>query len=495
MPPPTSDDIVGLDMMVRGQVIVPGSILYEAEAKKQHNAMYHSNKPAFYVHCKDAADIQETLKFVTKHSMELSIRSGGHSICGSSIRNGSVVVDVGRICDVDYDESTESVTMGPGATLSDVNVHLLRRGRMTPVGVIPATGCGGLITQGGVGWLLHRYGTSVDNVIAMTIVLADGTLKELDHSSTGDDRELFFAARGAAGVLGIVTSITMRTYPMENVTGGLWAMLDDEKYSNTREYAKLARDLIVEQEKKGSRKLFGGVYMANLPPEESIPEEMHGHPCTIVAMACWGTDEEAKDMVNKFADRDIVFGKPPGPMPFNVFNQIEGGIFLKWPAFAVYWKTPMTNKLLDKDIDSYCDKYAHHEPWLNGGFGGFEFQGGKQGSQHGSKLNKDNDHCVPSLREYMFVIPTYLYFPPSEENFHKAKKLAHDMASVFEEHRVTSYSNFLIDIESKAEKMRETDLCFSGPDRMFKAKKQVDPDNLFTRSVISVSQTDDVVPQ
>mmetsp|Transcript_23559 Transcript_23559/g.43538 ORF Transcript_23559/g.43538 Transcript_23559/m.43538 type:complete len:136 (+) Transcript_23559:109-516(+) len=121
MPPPTPDDIVGLDMMIRGQVVVPGSVLFEGEAKKQHSAIFHSNKPALYVLCKDITDVQEAL----------------------------------------------------------------RRGRMTPIGAAPTVRAGGLILHGGVGWLTHRFGTSVDNVMALTIVLADGTVKNLDIPRRG----------------------------------------------------------------------------------------------------------------------------------------------------------------------------------------------------------------------------------------------------------------------------------------------------------------------
>eukprot|EP00567_Pseudictyota_dubia_P006457 CAMPEP_0197441264 /NCGR_PEP_ID=MMETSP1175-20131217/7575_1 /TAXON_ID=1003142 /ORGANISM="Triceratium dubium, Strain CCMP147" /LENGTH=495 /DNA_ID=CAMNT_0042971511 /DNA_START=104 /DNA_END=1591 /DNA_ORIENTATION=+ len=495
MPPPTPDDIVGLDMMIRGQVVVPGSVLFEGEAKKQHSAIFHSNKPALYVLCKDITDVQEALRFVTKHGMQLSIRSGGHSICGSSIRDGSVVVDVGCISDVDYDEDSELLTVGPGATLGDMNVYLLRRGRMTPIGAAPTVRAGGLILHGGVGWLTHRFGTSVDNVMALTIVLADGTVKNLDHSSTGYEKELFCAARGAGGVMGIVTSITLRTYPMESVTGGFWVMLDDENYTKTREYVKLCRDLVLEQEKNGSRKLFGGVYMTNLPPEESIPEQMHGQPCTLFNMACWGTEDEAKDLMSKLSDGDIIFGKAPGPMPFNVFNQIMGGVFLKFPPFGTYWKAPMTTTLANEDIDKYCDKYVHHEPWLNGGFAGFEFQGGEQGRLHGNKINEGNDNCVASLRSYLFSIPSYLYFPPGKDNLERARALACDMASVFEDQRVASYSNCLFELKDEADRARETELCFPDAAQLSKTKQSADPHNLFTRSVISVSPEKEALSQ
>ena len=67
----------------------------------------------------------------------------------------------------------------------------------------------------------------MENIVGARVLLADGeTIKDLTlHGSTGEDKELLFAIRGAASAVGIVLEITCRTYPMENVTGGITAAL------------------------------------------------------------------------------------------------------------------------------------------------------------------------------------------------------------------------------------------------------------------------------
>jgi FAD/FMN-containing dehydrogenase len=103
MAPPTVEDIVMLEMTIRGRVIVPAAVVeYECAIKKMHNVGFHDRKPALFVQCKDTADVQAALAFVNKHELPISVRSGGHSVCGSSLRDGTVVIDVGTIDQVSY---------------------------------------------------------------------------------------------------------------------------------------------------------------------------------------------------------------------------------------------------------------------------------------------------------------------------------------------------------------------------------------------------------
>lgn len=92
----------------------------------------------------------------------------------------------------------------------------------------------------------------MENIVGARVLLADGeTIKDLTlHGSTGEDKELLFAIRGAASAVGIVLEITCRTYPMENVTGGMWLMEDNDQYSGTATLADKAFQIVQEQEEK-----------------------------------------------------------------------------------------------------------------------------------------------------------------------------------------------------------------------------------------------------
>lgn len=365
----------------------------------------------------------------------------------------------------------------------------MRHGRMTPNGVVSLTGCGGLYLHGGTGWLCHKYGLAVDNIIKMNLILADGTVKNLDLQSEGEDKELFYAARGCSGSLGISTSFTVRTYPMEMVTGGLWLMLDDEQYSATSKLMRLGRDLLLEQEKSGDRKFFGGIYMMNVPPEGFIPEEYHGKPCTCAWVASWGTDEAAQQMVDQFVDRAIVFGKPPAPIPFPIFNLLMSGPFLAFPPLATYWKGAFTVTLPDDRIDKMVNLWSTHEPWLNASIAGVDFMGGKAGMEHAKKTLGANDHSVRGLRSHLFSFPFLMYFPKgNNEFFEKARTMGRGLAGIWDDANVTAYSNYISDLgDSGEERKRETDLMFESNERVNAVKTKVDPANVFTRSVIPAS--------
>lgn len=106
MPPPlpfTPDDVVMLDMTIRGRVVVPeNESEYRYEVEKTHNAGFRNRTPLLFVLCHDREDVRTALEFCTSREIPVSVRSGGHSACGSSIRSDTVVVDLGRMRELSY---------------------------------------------------------------------------------------------------------------------------------------------------------------------------------------------------------------------------------------------------------------------------------------------------------------------------------------------------------------------------------------------------------
>jgi len=338
MAPPTPDDVVLLAMMTRGDVVLPTNVRqYRYEITKLHNVALHDKvEPLMFLLCKDEHDVVAGLKFCLDHELPFSVRSGAHGVDGASCRDGTFVIDMAGVNHVRYDPDTETVAFGPGATLGDLNVYLMRHGRHFPVGVAPPTGAGGLVLHGGIGFTTFKYGASVDNIVGARVLLADGvTIKDLSLDSEGDDKELFYAVRGAASTVGIVLEITCRTYPMEMVTGGMWLMKDDDKYTGTAALMDKALKVVQEQEEKGQRTISGLLYMGTFPPHPSIPADLHGKPATVAVICNFGADEAAAELAGEFADRPIVFGKPPASMPSNVLTQILAGMFLEFPPHLV----------------------------------------------------------------------------------------------------------------------------------------------------------------
>ena len=99
----TADDVVLLEMTIRGHIVLPENrVQYEYELSRMHNAVYHDRAPFFFVLCHDKEDVKNAIAFCTKHGAPISVRSGGHSACGSSCKSESVVIDTSRMRGLSY---------------------------------------------------------------------------------------------------------------------------------------------------------------------------------------------------------------------------------------------------------------------------------------------------------------------------------------------------------------------------------------------------------
>lgn len=99
----THDDVVGLAMTIRGRVVLPVNTReFRAELERSHNCGFWSRHPLMFVLCHDAPDVQRALEFCKRFQLPLSVRSGGHSACGSSVKDGTVVIDLSRMRRIQY---------------------------------------------------------------------------------------------------------------------------------------------------------------------------------------------------------------------------------------------------------------------------------------------------------------------------------------------------------------------------------------------------------
>jgi len=288
---------------------------------------------------------------------------------------------------------------------------------------------------------------------------------------------------------------------MEMITGGFWLMLDDDQYTGARKLMRHGRDIMEREEANDCRKFVGGVYFMNLPPDPSVPAELHGKPVTACWIGVWGTDDEAMELCRTFQDREIVYGKPPAVMPFHIWNSLMCGPFLAFPPFDTYWKGGFLETLPDELIDEYASEYSTHEPWLNAALVGIDFQGGKAGAEHGRKLvqDMDSEHSVPGLRSFRFVLPILLYFPTGNAEFREKARVmgrnlyditrkTHDGGTTDGGRKGTIYSNYFTDVgETGEEKKDATESLYDSEGNLARiraVKAKFDPDNLFTRSVL-----------
>ena len=137
------------------------------------------------------------------------VQSGGHHKAGYSTVAGGAVLSLRKLKDIHFNKSQSMVTIGPGVRVEAFMEEMLaKRGYAGVVASAARVAQGGFVLGGGFGALSRRYGLGIDNVQRLRIVLADGSVQNLQ------DGELFWALRGGgSGSFGVVTEMDYKVYP------------------------------------------------------------------------------------------------------------------------------------------------------------------------------------------------------------------------------------------------------------------------------------------
>src|SRR4029078_4891449 len=85
-----------------------------------------------------------------------------------------VVLDLSPMRGIQYDPDTQVVHVDGCCRGGDADPPTPAFGRAVPAGIISTTGVGGLTLGGGIGHLSRRFGLTIDNLLAVDVVLADG---------------------------------------------------------------------------------------------------------------------------------------------------------------------------------------------------------------------------------------------------------------------------------------------------------------------------------
>jgi FAD/FMN-containing dehydrogenase len=199
-----------------GQVFEPQDAGYD-EARQIWNASV-SKHPRIIARCSGLADVIAAVNFGRTNNLLTAIRGGGHNVGGRALCDDGLVIDLSRMKSVFVDDATRRVRVQGGATLGDIDRETHVFGLAVPCGIVPKTGIGGLTLGGGVGWLIRKYGMSIDNLLSAQVVTADG--KVLAASASQND-DLFWALRGGGGNFGVVTCFEFQAHAVSTVWGGL----------------------------------------------------------------------------------------------------------------------------------------------------------------------------------------------------------------------------------------------------------------------------------
>ncbi|MBZ9674034.1 FAD-binding oxidoreductase [Mesorhizobium sp. ES1-3] len=334
----TSNDeaLSSLQTSLRGQLIAPGHAGYDT-ARAVYNAMI-DRRPAAIVRCADVADVMAAVDFAREHGLVLAVRGGGHSGPGLGTCDGGLVIDLSAMRGIRVDPAARAARAEGGCTWGDLDHATHPFGLAVPGGFISTTGIGGLTLGGGVGYLSRACGFTVDNLLSVDMVLADGSFVVADEAH---DADLFWAVRGGGGNFGVVTAFEYRLSPAGMVYGGpmLWPL------EEARAVMTDWRDLIL----KAPEALNGWFGLMMVPPAPQFPPELHGKIMCTVVWCHLGTAEEGEAALTPFRAAHPPALDFAGPLPWPALQSMFDELFK--PGLQWYWKSDFVTDLGKDAID------------------------------------------------------------------------------------------------------------------------------------------------
>jgi FAD/FMN-containing dehydrogenase len=265
-----------------GEVLRPGDPGYD-EARVVWNGMI-DRRPALIVRPTSADDVATAIRFARERELVVAVRCGGHSIPGLSTCDDGILIDLSLIRGAEVEPRARTARVGGGALLAELDEAAQQHGLVCPVGVVSHTGVGGLTLGGGMGRLQRRFGLTIDNLLAVELVTADG---HLIRASEDEHPELFWGIRGAGANFGIVATFEFGLHPLDGpVTHGM-VMHPIER---AEELAERYRELVLT----GPDAVWASFGIELALPAEDYPPELAGRPIVYVAVLHSGSPVDAE---------------------------------------------------------------------------------------------------------------------------------------------------------------------------------------------------------
>jgi len=317
----------------RGRLIRAGDTDYDPARAVWNGAI--DRRPCLIARCIGSTDVVAAVRFAREQELAIAIRGGGHNVAGTAVCDDGMVVDLSAMRAVRVDPAGRRAWVQGGALWGDVDRETQAHGLATTGGIVSHTGVAGLALGGGVGWLMRKHGLTVDNLLAVDVVTADGQLR---HASESDHPDLFWALRGGGGNFGAVTAFEFRLHPVgPTVLAGpiLWDAAD------AGAVLRFYRDFIREApDELGTVVRFG-----TAPPLPVIPERLHWRPVLMVGSCYAGPIAEGERALRPLRAVGTPLLDLVGPTPYAGF---QGALDSTVPhGWHYYWKSTYLPELRD----------------------------------------------------------------------------------------------------------------------------------------------------
>jgi FAD/FMN-containing dehydrogenase len=202
-----------------GSVHLPGDPAYDM-ARSPWN-LQTSDFPAAVVYPAFPDEVAEVLRAAAAAGLSVAVQGTGHGAPPLQGRlSESVLLRTAAMTELQVDPERRTVRAGAGVLWGDVADAAGRRGLASRHPASPDVGGAGYSLGGGIGGYARALGLQCNAVTAVELVLADGTSV---RATADSDADLFWALRGGAAPLGVVTALEFELFPLETVVAGYLA--------------------------------------------------------------------------------------------------------------------------------------------------------------------------------------------------------------------------------------------------------------------------------
>jgi FAD/FMN-containing dehydrogenase len=333
-----------LDGKFRGELIRPDDPGYDA-ARAIFNAMI-DRRPAVIARCTGVADILAALEFAHAQELPVAVRSGGHGVAGNAMCDDGIVLDLSPMKGVRVDPERRTARANGGVLWGEFDRETQAFGLATPGGRVSTTGVAGLTLGSGSSWLERKHGLTVDNLLSVDLVTADGRFLT---ASEEENEELFWGLRGGSGNFGVATSFEFRLHP---VGPTLLAGFVLHRAERAPELLRFYRDFIAD----APDEVGGSPAFLTAPPAPFVPQHLHGAPLFGFIVCYFGPVEDGERALRPLRE----LGPPEldlvQPMPYTAFQTMIDEA--NAPGRQNYWKAEFLGELSDDAIDTITEHAA-----------------------------------------------------------------------------------------------------------------------------------------
>jgi FAD/FMN-containing dehydrogenase len=436
----------------RGELVSPSHPAYEEHRRVWNGSI--DRRPALIARCAGVADVIAAVKFARSAGLPVAVRSGGHSFPGLSVADDAMLIDLGPMRGIRVDPEARTARVQAGVLWGELDHESQAFGLATTGGIVTHTGVAGLTLGGGIGWLHRKLGLSIDQLLGVDLVTADGELVTANESENAD---LFWGVRGGGGNFGIVTEFEFRLHPVgPTVMAGpvFWPMSESPKV------LRFYRDWIAECPDE----LMTLVMHRKAPPLPFVPPEFHGQLIVGVACCYAGDVEEGEKVVRPLKELGSPIVDACMPKPYVAHQAMLD------PSFPHHWWYYARACDVAELTDDVIDITVEHSMQIQSPVTSFPIW------QLGGAVSRIADDETAFNGRHAGHTFNILGVTKTEEGFDEERDWAKRFWSALEPHHTSVYVNFLM--EEGEERVREA-YGSEKYDRLKALKRKYDPDNFF----------------